>query len=41
MVLICAENSIDNTGMFLLLLSSASTEPRPFLLLTLHRQRVV
>jgi len=30
---ICAENSVDNTGMFLLLLSSAYTESRPFLLL--------
>ena len=31
---ICAENSIDNTEMFLLLLSSAYIESRPFLLLT-------
>jgi len=31
---ICAENSVDNTGMFWLLLSSAYIEPRPFLLLT-------
>ena len=31
---ICAENSFDNTGLFLLPLSSAYTEPRPFLLLT-------
>jgi len=37
---ICAENSVDNTGMFLLLLSSAYTEPRPFLLLTLAHQQV-
>ena len=33
-VWICAGNSVDNTGMFSLLLSSAYTEPRPFLLLT-------
>ena len=37
---ICAENSVDNSGMFSLLLSSAYTESRPFLLLTLPCQRV-
>jgi len=31
---ICAENSIGNTGMFLLLLSHAYTESGPFLPLT-------
>jgi len=31
---ICADNGVDNTGMFLLLLSSAHRESRPFLLLT-------
>lgn len=31
----CAENSTDDTGMFLLLLRSVYIEPRPFLLLTL------
>jgi len=31
---ICAENSVANTGMFSLLLSSACTAWRPFLLLT-------
>ena len=31
---VCAENSVDNTGMFSLLLSSAYTESRPFLLPT-------
>ena len=31
---ICAENSVDNTGMFSFLLSSAYTEPRALLLLT-------
>ena len=36
---ICAENSVDNTGMFSLPLSSAYTEPRPFLLLTPPHQR--
>ena len=40
MVWICAENSVDNTGMFSLLLSSAYTESRPFLLLTPPHQRV-
>jgi len=35
MIWVCAENSVDNTGMFLLLLSSAYTESRPFLLLAL------
>ena len=30
---ICAENSVDSTEMFSLLLSSAYTESRPFLLL--------
>ena len=34
MVWICAESSVDNTGLFQLLLSSAYTEPRPFLPLT-------
>jgi len=29
----CTENSVDNTGMFSLLLNSAYTESRPFLLL--------
>ena len=33
---ICAENRVDNTEMFLLLLSNAYTESRPFLLLTPH-----
>jgi len=37
---ICAENSVDNTGMFELLLSSAYTESRLFLLLTSPHQRV-
>ena len=37
---ICAENSVNNTEMFLLLLSSAYTEPRPFLLLTPPHQQV-
>ena len=37
---ICAENSIDNTGMFQLSLSSLYTESRPFLLLTSPHQRV-
>jgi len=36
---ICAGNSIDNTGMFLLLLSSTYAESGPFLLLTLPQQR--
>ena len=36
---ICAGNSADNTGMFSLLLSSAYTESRPFLLLTPPHQR--
>ena len=31
---ICAENSVDNPGMFSFLLSSAYTEPRPLLPLT-------
>ena len=34
MFCICAENSVDDTGVFSLLLSSAYTESRPFLLLT-------
>lgn len=34
MVWIRAGNSVDHTGMVLLLLSSAYTQPRPFLLLT-------
>ena len=37
---ICAGNSVDNSGMFSLLLSSAYTESRPFLLLTPPYQRV-
>ena len=37
---ICAGNSVDNTGVFWLLLSSAYTESRPFLLLTPPHQRV-
>ena len=37
---ICAGNSVDNTGRFSLLLSSAHTESRPFLLLTPPHQRV-
>jgi len=37
---ICAENNVDNTGVFSILLSSASTESRPFLLLTLPQQQV-
>ena len=37
---ICAENSVDNSGMFSLLLSSAYTASRPFLLLTPPHQRV-
>ena len=37
---ICDENSVDNTGMFSLLLSSAYTESRPFLLLKPPHQRV-
>ena len=37
---ICAGNSIDNTGRFQLLLSSACTEPRPFLFPTPPHQRV-
>ena len=36
---ICAEDSVGNTGMFSLLLSSAYTEPRPFLLLPPPHQR--
>ena len=36
---ICAENSIDNTGVFSLLLSRAYTQSRPFLLLTPPHQR--
>ena len=35
----CDENSVDNTGMFALLLSSAYTESRPFLLLTPPHQQ--
>ena len=38
MLWICAENSIDNTGMFLLLLSSAYAESGPFVLLTPPQQ---
>jgi len=37
---ICAENSVDNIGMFLLLLSRAYTESRPFLLLTPPARRL-
>ena len=37
---ICAGNSVGNTAMFQLLLSSAYTESRPFLLLTPPHQRV-
>ena len=37
---ICAGNSVDNTGMLSLLLSSAYTESGPFLLLTPPHQRV-
>ena len=37
---IWAENSVDNTEMFSLLLSSAYTEARPFLLLTPPHQRL-
>uniref|UniRef100_A0A8B9YXA4 non-specific serine/threonine protein kinase n=1 Tax=Buteo japonicus TaxID=224669 RepID=A0A8B9YXA4_9AVES len=37
---ICAENSVDNAEMFQLLLSSAYTESRPFLLLTPPHQQV-
>jgi len=37
---ICAGNSVDNIGMFYLLLSSSYTESRPFLLLTPPHQRV-
>lgn len=41
MVWICAGNTIDNSGIFLLLLNSTSTEWRFFLLLTpLHQQGV-
>jgi len=40
MVWICAGNSVDNTGMFSLLLGSAYTESRPFLLLAPLHQRV-
>ena len=40
MFCICAENSVDNTGMFSLLLSSAYTESRRLLLLTPPHQRV-
>jgi len=36
---ICAENSVDNTEVFLSLLSSAYTESRPFLLLAPLHQR--
>ena len=36
---ICAETRVDNTEMLLLLLSSAYTESRPFLLLTPPHQR--
>jgi len=38
---ICAENSVDNTGRFSLMLSSAYTESRPSLLLTPPHQQVV
>ena len=37
---VCAENSVDHTEMVSLLLSSACTESRPFLLLTPPYQRV-
>jgi len=37
---ICAKNSVDNTEMFSLLLRSAYTVPRSFLLLTLPHQQV-
>ena len=37
---ICAENSVDNMGMFPLLLSSAYTKSRPFLLLTPPARRL-
>jgi len=37
---ICAENGVDNAKMFLLLLTSAYTESRPFLLLAPPHQRV-
>jgi len=37
---IYAANIVDNTRMFLLMLSSAHTESRPFLLLTPPRQQV-
>ena len=40
MVWICAGNSVDNTGMFLLLLTGAYTASRPFLLLTPPHQWV-
>lgn len=36
----CDENSICNSGMVLLLLSSACTESRPFLLLTPHHSEL-
>lgn len=36
----CAENNTDDTGMFLLLLRSVYTEPRPFPLLTLLMRRL-
>lgn len=36
----CAENSIDDIGMFLLLLKSIYTGPRPFLLLTPPMRRL-
>ena len=39
MVWICAEKSVDYTGVFSLLLSSACTESRSFLLLTAPHQR--
>ena len=37
---ICAENTVDSTGLVQLLLSSACTESRPFLLFTPPHQRV-
>jgi len=40
MFCICAENCVDNTGMLPLLLSSAYTESRSFLLLIPSHQRV-
>jgi len=37
---VCAENSVDSTEIFLLLLGSPYTESHLFLLLTLPHQRV-